>query len=371
MSAADVTQELDLLREAAEAAFRDVNGRDEVRRLLFEPDGWSRATWRGLATELGLPGMALPMDVGGAGLTTVQVAEVMEQAGASLLCAPLLSTAGLAVTYLLAANDASALGEFGPDICSGDTIATVALVDPERRSAAQPETTARLHHGRWLVTGRKAAVIDGATADLVLVVAATSDGPGLFAVESAGALLRESQGSLDLTRRLAEIEFHATEVRLVGELGERRLRDAADAARVLLAAEQVGGAQRCLDMSVDYAKTRYQFARPIGSFQAIKHRLADMLIQVESSRSAVWAAARSVSAASPDAHRDALAASHTASAAYRFVAGQGIQLHGGIGFTWEHDAHLHYKRAISSAKLLESESDRVEALSRILESEIE
>ncbi len=206
----------------------------------------------------------------------------------------------------------------------------------------------------FFLDGHKMYVIDGHIADLVIVVARIGDGIGFFAVDGAAdGLDRELTPTLDMTRKLARLAFSHTPARLIGspQRAEQALRNTLDLAVIALAAEMVGGAQRWLDMSVDYAKTRVQFGRPIGSFQAIKHKCADMLLEVESARSAAYYAAWAAAADSDERPAVASLAKAFCSEGYYDAAAENIQIHGGIGFTWEHDAHLYFKRAKSSELL--------------------
>jgi len=293
---------------------------------------------------------------------------VLEELGGALFTGPYLASAVLAATALLASDDEEAKKDLLPGIAAGETIATLAFTedggswDPAsiRLAAtgnAGPKNAGPKNDGSWRLDGHKSFVLDGHAADLILVVAATeTDGQlSLFAVTSAAdGLTRRALPTLDQTRKLARLTFHRTPARLVGEPGAARavLDHVLDVAAVALAAEQLGGAQRALDMAVAYAKVRQQFGRPIGSFQAIKHRCADLLLEVESLRSAVGYAAAAVAAGSAELPVLAPLLKAYASDVYSHVAGENIQIHGGIGFTWEHDAHLYLKRAKASELLL-------------------
>ena len=320
----------DDFHELAEALFADGCPPATVRALMATPTGHDRATWRRWARETGLPGLAVPTDHGGSGLPPAVLGPVFEAAGAALVCAPLLSTVGMAVPLLLALDDAEAANRWLPRICTGELTATVALPAAVTVSAD------------GLLTGDLGPVVDGATADLVLVLV---DG-AVFAVDHVAALHRTPLMSLDLTRRQAAVTASGVPAtRLTGTPG-----DFLDVARTLLAAELVGVAQRSLDMTVGYARNRVQFGRPIGSFQAVKQRAAEMLTRVELARSAAAHAAECLG--TPEqALSAALAKAYCAEAA-REVTADAIQLHGGIGFTWEHDAHLYFKRAIAADELL-------------------
>jgi alkylation response protein AidB-like acyl-CoA dehydrogenase len=256
----------------------------------------------------------------------------------------------LAANALLSSGDEAAKGEYLPGIASGDTIATLAFTEESGRWELDGITMEAKPAGDgWVLDGTKSYVLDGHTANLILVAARTANGLSLFAVAGdADGLTRTALSTMDQTRKQAKLTFAATPARLIGEDGGAGpvLSKTLDLAAVALAAEQVGGAQRVLDMSVDYAKTRIQFGRPIGSFQAIKHKCADMLLEVESAKSAAyyagWAAAED---------NDELPA-------------ENIQIHGGIGFTWEHDAHLYFKRAKSSELILGDPSYHRELLAQ-------
>lgn len=357
--------DLRLLRDSVRAAFAELSPVTEVRRAMTTTRGWDERLWIRLAGELGLPGALLPTEHGGSGMGPAELALIMEEAGAALLAAPLLSTAALAVPLLLACGDGAALAHYGPRISSGEITATVALTEDDGRwSTDAITTTARPADSGWTLDGTKNYVVDGATSGLILVAAATPDGIGVFAVDGdATGLHRSPLTTLDLTRKQARLTFTGTPATAVGPSDARAdISRASDLARAMLAAEQVGGAQRCLDMTAEYARSRVQFGRPIGGFQAVKQRLAEMLIQVESARSAVSAAA-----AAEDRSVAARIAGITCTDAYTWVSAQTIQLHGGIGFTWEHDAHLHFKRAQADKHLLGTPSDHVAALATHLE----
>jgi alkylation response protein AidB-like acyl-CoA dehydrogenase len=370
---AEVTspEDQDLLRESIGAAFRRLSRPEDVRAAMATRRGWDDAVWQRLAYELGVPGLMLDPGVGGGGFSAIELGIVLEEAGACLLCAPLLSTAGLAVPLLLASGDVAAIAEYGARIAAGELIATVALTEDDGRwSTAGVATTATETPDGWRLDGVKNYVVDGADAGLILVVARDEQTDlQLFAVAGdAAGLGRESLVTLDQTRKQARLSFHATPARLLcGRAAPAALAQAEATSRALLAAEQAGGAKRCLDLTVEYAKTRLQFGRAIGSFQAVKQRLAEMLVQVESARSAAYTATRAAAQDDPDLQQTAAIAALTCSEAYCWVSAQMIQLHGGIGFTWEHDAHLYFKRARASAQLLGSPRDHVDTLVGLLD----
>jgi acyl-CoA dehydrogenase len=365
-------EESDLLRAAVRGALRQLSSSADVRRVMGTAHGFEEPVWHRLARELGLPGLTLPAPLGGGGLTVVELGIAFEEAGASLLCAPLFATAGLAVPLLQALGDESALAMYGPGIADGQLTATVALAEDAGGWAVDTvRCTATRHRSEWSLDGVKNYVVDGASAGLVLVVARTvPDGElGVFAVRGdASGLARERLVTLDQTRTQARLVFTGTPGERLGTGDATSAVARATAlSRALLAAEQTGGAQRCLDLTVDYAKTRIQFGRAIGSFQAVKQRLAEMLVQVESARSAALAALAAAATGDASLEHIAAVAALTCGEAYTWVTAQTIQLHGGIGFTWEHDAQLYYKRARASAQLLGTASDLTDLLGRQLE----
>jgi alkylation response protein AidB-like acyl-CoA dehydrogenase len=327
-----------------------------VRELMETADGTDPGVWRQASTQLGLPGIAIPEEYGGAGFSFAEQAIVLEELGAALFTGPYLASAVLAATALLASDDEEACKDLLPGIAAGETVATLAFTEDggswDPASIRLPATKAS---DGWRLNGHKSFVLDGHTADLILVVAGADLGLSLFAIDSAAkGLTRRALPTLDQTRKLARLAFTDTPARLVGQPGAARatLDRTLDVTAIALAAEQLGGAQRALDMAVEYAKVRHQFGRPIGSFQAIKHRCADLLLEVESLRSAVGYAAAAVAADSPEVPVLASLVNAYASEVYSHVAGENIQIHGGIGFTWEHDAHLYLKRAKASELFL-------------------
>jgi alkylation response protein AidB-like acyl-CoA dehydrogenase len=288
---------------------------------------------------------------------------VIEEAGRALLCSPLLSTVVLGAHALLLSGDRAACARYLPSIAAGSANATVAGIarDIDLRAVATADG--------WTVDGSVDFVLDGAGADLVLLGALTDDGPALFACDSgAPGLRREARHTLDATRPQALLTLSATPVTLVGQLGDgvRILAAVADIARAALAVEQVGGSAHALDACVSYVKLRRQFGRPIGSFQAIKHRLADLLVELEAARSAAAYASACVASLSADLPVAASAAMVACSATYRRATAEYVQLHGGIGFTWEHPAHLYLRRARSSEVLLGTTEDHLARLADLL-----
>jgi alkylation response protein AidB-like acyl-CoA dehydrogenase len=350
------TEEQEELRRSVRRFLDDRSPVGEVRRLMRAEEGWDRAVWRAMAEQVGLQGIHVPEAFGGAGLGHVELGIVFEELGRRLACVPYFSTVGLAVNALLASGDERAQRQLLPRLASGEATGTLAVLEPSGSWDLDAlATRARREGDGWVVDGTKAFVVDGHTADVLLVAARTPDGLGVFAVEGGGpGVERVPVPQLDQTRKLARVELSAAPATPVGEAGgaEGWLPRALDLAAVALAMEQVGGAQRCLDMSVEYAKARHQFGRAIGSFQAIKHRCADMLLRVESARAAAYYAAWAAAEGAEELPAVASLARAYCSEAYSWVAGETIQVHGGIGFTWEHDAHLYFKRAKASELLL-------------------
>ncbi|MFI9291492.1 acyl-CoA dehydrogenase family protein [Streptomyces gardneri] len=329
--------------------------RSAVRSLLGRHSG--EAAWRPLTEQIGVAGLAVPEEYGGAGCGALEVHVVMEELGRELSPVPFLGSAVLTVRALLASGDAAVCAELLPGLASGSVMGALAWAeDGSWDPAAVRAEASRGPGGGWRITGVKEHVLDGAGADLLLVAARTEAGVSLFEVPGDGAGVdRKPAVTMDATRGQARLTLAGAEGRLVGAEGdgERVLRQVLDLACAALAAEQVGAAARCLELTVAYAGERVQFGRPIGSFQAVKHRLADAYVLVESARSvalgASFAAAEGVGSA--EAARCAAAAKSACSEAFSVVAGEMIQLHGGIGITWEHDAHRYFKRAHGSSRL--------------------
>jgi alkylation response protein AidB-like acyl-CoA dehydrogenase len=348
------TEEQHELRAVVRRFLERVSPESEVRRLMATPEGFDPAVWQQLSAELELCGLGVPTSYGGSGGGFAETAIVLTELGASLACLPYFSSVVLAQGALSAAQDDEATSRWLPELAAGRVRGTLAGVR-EFRLGDNAETTdvqATTDSTGWRLAGSTMFVLDGCTADLILVIAGTDAGPSLFAVEGdAPGFVRTPMRTLDETRKQATLAFADTPAVPVGELGEgtRIASRVLDRAAIGLAAEQVGGAQRALDMAVEYAKIRRQFGRTIGSFQAIKHKCADMLIAVESARSAAEYAAWT--ADSGDVGRTSEVASIAkalCSEAYFAVARENIQVHGGIGFTWEHPAHLYFRRAKSS-----------------------
>jgi alkylation response protein AidB-like acyl-CoA dehydrogenase len=351
-----VTEELQELRDSVRRFLTDRAPISRVRELMETEDGIDRAVWEQAGAQLGLLGLAVPEEYGGAGFSFAEQAIVLEELGAALYSGPYLASGVLAATALLASPDEGARRDLLPAIASGEVIATVAFTEDDGSWDPAAARLAAVNAGdSWRLDGHKSFVLDGGAAGLVLVLAVADGRLSLFAVDSGAAgLTRTTLPTLDQTRKLARLEFDAVPARLIGSPGDAAavMDRVLNVAAIALAAEQLGGAQRALDMTVEYAKVRHQFGRPIGSFQGLKHRLADLLLEVESLRSAVAYAASAVADDSPEVPVLAPLVKAYASDTYFHVAAETIQMHGGIGFTWEHDAHLYFKRAKSSELFL-------------------
>ncbi|MEU9111483.1 acyl-CoA dehydrogenase family protein [Streptomyces sp. NPDC048483] len=322
--------------------------RAAVRALLVRHPG--ETAWRPLTRQIGVAGLAVPEEYGGAGCGALEVHVVMEELGRTPAPVPFLGSAVLTTQALLAAGDAELL----PGLAEGSAVGALAWAEGGSWEPDAVRAAARRGPDGWRLTGVKEHVLDGADADVLIVAARAEAGISLFevAVDAAG-LGRERLVPMDTSRPQARIVLDGVAARLIGTEGngDRVLRQVRDLGCVALAAEQVGAAERCLELTVSYAQERVQFGRPIGSFQAVKHRLADAYVQVEAARSAALGAAFAAAEGAPELPRYAAVAKSACSEAFSAVAGEMVQLHGGIGITWEHDAHRYFKRAHGDGQL--------------------
>jgi alkylation response protein AidB-like acyl-CoA dehydrogenase len=325
-----------------------------VRELMLSEEGYDPTSWSRMASELGIVGLIVSERHGGADFGMVELAIVAEEMGRVLLCAPYLGSAVLATSALELAADEAAQNEILPKLAAGEAIGTLAfseVANPWNLSAIA--MTAESSGGAFQLSGEKTYVLDGHVANEIVVVARVDGELALFRVaEDAAGLSREALPPLDPTRKFAVLRFERTPATRIssGDISDK-LERALERAIITLAAEQLGGAQRVLEMATDFAKTRFQFGRPIGSFQVIKHQCADMLVEVEFARSAVYNAAFESEEDPASASIAVQMAKSYCSQAYLDVANRNIQIHGGMGFTWEHGAHLYYKRAKASEVL--------------------
>jgi len=351
--------------------FADRAPLSEVRRAMVTADGFDRTLWRQMAEQLGLPGLAVPEEHGGSGLGPVELGIALRESGRALSPTPLFASAALATAVLLCAGDERAAKRWLPGLASGEVIGTVAVAaDAAQWTLSAEDVSARAVDGGWRLRGRRRFVLHGHVADLVLVsTAAPEGGTSLFAVAGdADGLSRTVEPTLDPTRTQAVLTFDDVAAEPVGAPGSARagLERAMDLGAVALAQEQVGGAERCLDMAVAYAQERHQFGRPIGSFQAVKHLLADVFVEIEAARAAADHAALVAATAPDELPLVASLARAACTEAFCLAAGQNIQVHGGIGFTWEHDAHLYFKRATTTAHYLGSPAAHRERVAGIV-----
>jgi alkylation response protein AidB-like acyl-CoA dehydrogenase len=346
----------EILRDSARSFFAGECPMSEVRRLMETDTAYDAALWRKLA-EQGYTGIIFPEEYGGVGLGKLELILLMEEVGRALLPGPFFSTVVLSGSVI----DAVATAEqkrkrLGP-ICLGEARATVAILES---SASWDLNEIRMSAAGGKFSGEKLFVSDAAVADWMLVLARN----GVFLVEKGAPGLRISpMASMDLTRKLYTVQFHDTPAEKLGDLAA--VMPAIDVATAALVAEMVGGMQRTLDATVEYAKTRKQFGKTIGSFQAVQHQCADMYLETESSRSAAYYAAWALQENVPDAATAVSIAKIYASDACRAVGNRGIQIHGGMGFTWENDLHLYYRRAKASETAFGDATFHRERLARL------
>jgi len=351
------TEEQDMLRDTARRFLDDKVSSQVVRRLMETESGFDDALWAAIA-EQGWQAMAIPEQYGGAGFSFMEQAILMEEMGRVLFPVPYLSSIVLGADLVLTAGSEEQKRHLLPGVATGERRIALAHLEENGSWDASGVTMVAKRDGDVLVLdGTKSFVLDGHTADTVLVVVRTTEGSSgdtgisLVVVDAtAPGVSRRRLETMDMTRKQAEITFSGVRVPASALLGAEgsgwaALQDTLTRAVVALAFEQVGGAQKCLDMAVEYAKARVQFGRPIGSFQAIKHKCADMLVDVESAKSAAYYAGWAVTAGDDEVAIVAPLAKSFCSEAYFRCAAENIQIHGGIGFTWEHDAHLYFKRA--------------------------
>jgi alkylation response protein AidB-like acyl-CoA dehydrogenase len=323
----------------------------DVRRNMDSDDGHDRALWQAMS-EMGIPALAVPVEHGGIGAGPVEVAALMEEAGAALLAGPLLGSSVLATGLLVHANSEDQ-ARLLPGLASGERLAAVAMTGDRGDWTLEGVSVRAEPRGNiWELSGTASFVLSANVADFLLVIARTDDGLTCFEVAPNGrGVTLETLETWDRTIRLSRVTLDGADARPIGGIDDAALECTLDLARVALAGEQAGAARRIFEISVDYLKTRVQFGRPIGGFQALKHIAADLLIQVESATSAARAAAQALAAEGPDKEALVALASFACADAFHEVAATAIQLHGGIAFTWEHPAHLYLRRARADAQL--------------------
>jgi alkylation response protein AidB-like acyl-CoA dehydrogenase len=353
-------QEQELLRATARKFFESECTSEFVRARMAEPAGVTDGFWAKLA-EQGWLGLIYPEEYGGAGLGFVDLTVLMEEMGRAVMPGPFFSTVLLGGLTILEAGSAAQKKEWLDKISAGEAKVTLAFTEPNARwDAAAVTVTARESGGTFTLSGTKLFVLDAHLADALVVVARTREGKRPEEGLSLFLVPRGAKGvdvkllpTMDQTRKLCEVTFTDVTVGADALLGPKDgawspLSRVLDRATVALCAEMCGGAQRVLDMTTEYAKIRIAFGKPIGSYQGVKHKAADMLVEIENAKSLTYYAAWAVDENVPEAPLAASMAKAYVSDAFRKAAGAGIQLHGGIGFTWEHDLHLYFKRAKSS-----------------------
>lgn len=365
------TAEQQALRTAVRKFCAENFDEASVRRLMESEPRFDPAVWQRLGSELGVLGMSVPEADGGGGGSLIDQAIAVEEFGSTLACGPLFGTAYLAIPALVACGPGPARDELLTALMEGQRTAAFAVTD--RAGGFDPSALSVSADGDTL-TGTVERVVDADAADELIIAATGSDGVGLYAVDaSAPGVQRTALFTMDLTRPQATVVLTRAPARLLAgpEDAERVITHALQVGSALLAVEQVGAAQHLLDLSVEYAKSRLQFGRQIGSFQAIKHKLADMLVDLEHARSAAYHAVWALSHGSDDPALAASIAQALSSDALQRIASDTIQVHGGIGFTWEHQAHLYFKRSATDAALLGSaEQHRSRVADLVLDSAI-
>ncbi|WP_216894212.1 acyl-CoA dehydrogenase family protein [Nocardia alni] len=327
-----------------------------VRETMLSDSGFDPALWRRLGSELDVLGLAVPEEYGGAGAGLVYQAIVLEELGASLLCGPVLGCLCLAVPALAALSDKEVKARYLPEILAGERIATLAAPIRDGSLGIDGITVAaRQDRDEWILDGTASFVPDGASADLILVAATVANQVALFAVDAdAAGLTRTALSTMDLTRRQADLALRNTPARQIAGPDEATevIERAALVGAALLAAEQVGVARQMLDATVAHVSGRLQFGQPIGAFQAVKHRCANMLVALEQARSAAYHAAWALEDASDNPRLAVSMARGVASESSTWISTSAIQMHGGLGFTWEGTPQLYFKRATTDALVL-------------------
>ena len=346
-----------MLKDNARKFFVGECPMEEVRRLMETDTAYDANLWTKMA-EQGYMGIIFPEEYGGVGLGKVELALLMEEAGRALLPGPLFSTVALAGAVIDSVANPELKKKYLAPICAGDARSTVAFLE---FNASWNPADIQMAAANGHLSGEKLFVTDAAVANFMIVAASN----GVFAVpaKAAGMKITPMNG-MDLTRKLYRVEFHNTPCEKIGDASA--IGKALDVATMALVSEMVGGMQRTLDITVEYAKMRKQFGKPIGMFQAVQHQCADMYLETESSRSAAYYAAWALEENAPDASVAVSIAKMYSSDAGRNVGNRGIQVHGGMGFTWENDVHLYYRRAKSSETAFGDSTFHRERIARLV-----
>ncbi|MEZ5849975.1 MAG: acyl-CoA dehydrogenase family protein [Hyphomicrobiaceae bacterium] len=340
----DFSDDLKMLRDEARRFLADKCPTTAVRAVLESDAAYDKALWAALG-EMGWIGAALPEEAGGAGLGHLGLCVLAEELGRAMAPVPFSSSVYLATEAIRLGGSEAQCKAWLPRLAAGQVIGTLAVAEGPGRASLR-RITASVRNGQ--LSGEKLPVPDGVVADVAIVAAQTERGPGLFIVDLATpGVVREAVETIDPSRKQARLTFAGVACEPLGAAGdgEGLLRRIEDRAAILFAFEQVGGAQVALEMARDYALERYAFGRPIGSFQAIKHKLADVYVAVELARSNAYYGAWALANDAPELATAAAAARVAASEAYFLASKENIQVHGGMGYTWAFDCHLHYRRS--------------------------
>jgi len=378
------TEEQQMIRDTAEAFLAEVSTSEAIRAAMITERGYDPALWQRITSEMYWQAIHIPEQYGGMGLGYVELVAMLEQMGRYLLCSPFFSTVCLGTNALLIAGSEQHKADYLARICDGSLTATLAYTGSGGHWGSDAVQVIAGKQGQnYQLNGTLRYVPDGHTADLLIIAARTAgsagdEGISLFALPAASAgVTRRYLPTMDQTRKQAEISLDNVSVPASALMGEEakawpQLQKIIQLATIAVAAEQMGGAQQVLDATVAYTKERVQFGRPVAGFQAVKHRAAEMMLKTEVSRSAVYYAACIAEEAlhggplAIELEEAASVAKAYCSDAYFQNAGDAIQLHGGVGFTWEYDVHLYFKRAKSSEIFLGNAAIHRENIARLL-----
>lgn len=340
------TEEQAAMRDSFARLLAEHGDEDQVRKAMVMANGYDPDLWRVMA-EMGLPGLIVDPEYGGIGGDAILLESLMEEAGKHLLCSPFISTAVWAARLFTDISDAASKKELLGGICSGDEIIAVAATGEQGLWTVEDIAVGASKNGEdWMLSGTASYVLHAVGADALLVFGDTDSGLAAFLVDpSQSGLTVTHLKANDPTLRLSKIDFFDVPAQHLPGIDRQSYNDALDLARVALAGEHAGGVKRIFEISMDYLRTRHQFGRQIGSYQSLKHMAADMLVEVESATSAAQHAARAIATDAGDAQALINLAGFACADAYRDVSAQAIQMHGGIAYTWEHPAHLYWRRA--------------------------
>lgn len=342
----------------------------QVREVIAGDTGFDPGTWHQIANQLGLAGLAIPDNQGGVGGTTGDLCVALRELGSGLVPSPMIASTVLTAGALLALDDQAARDRWLPGLAAGEIVGALAVSEPGESDwlPSTLQVTARSDSDGVSITGTKSVVLNGCEADVLLVLALREGRAGFYAVaaDSIGVRMTRNE-TLDLTRSSATIDFtNAAATEIVGD-AFACVESLIDLANLAMSAQQLGAMQSCVDMATEYAKMRHSFGQPIGSNQAVKHRLADMYVDLALADAALRDACGARDRQEPDASARATATRVLTSRAYVSAARHTMLLHGGIGFTWEHDAHLFYRNALSDSALLGGPEFQLQRLATLIE----